>query len=138
MKFNQDFLIEIGLDKMSKQDQDDFLDYVYGELETRVGRTLADNMTTEQLSEFKKIAKGDTRFMLGWLSAFVPMYQSDDKFINIQESKNYDIADPKLLEEYVSLKWLELNQPNYAQVVAEEIRRLKQEIIENKDEIINK
>ncbi len=137
MKFNQDFLKEIGLDKMSKDEQDDFLDYVYSELQTRVGQALSDNMTSEQLLEFKKIANGDTSFMLNWLSAFVPMYQSDEIYENIQESKGYDSADPRLLEEYTSAKWLELNQPNYAQIVAEEIRKLRQEIIDNKDKILN-
>ncbi len=137
MKFNQSFLDEIGLVDISPEDKQAFLEYIYSELELRIGKALSNNMTSEQLVEFKKIVDKDTSFMLGWLSAFVPMYQSDEKFINIQEAKGYDIADPKLLEEYVSVKWLELNQPSYAQVVAEEIRNLKKEILDNKENIIN-
>ncbi len=35
-----------------------------------------------------------------------------------------------------ALTWLETNRPNYKQVVAEELEKLKQEIITNKDTII--
>ncbi len=35
-----------------------------------------------------------------------------------------------------ALKWLETNRPNYKQVVAEELEKLRQEIIANKDRII--
>ncbi len=135
MKFNQAFLDEMGLGNISDENKQAFLEYLRSELELRIGRTLSEMMTSEQLVEFKKIVDKDTGFMLNWLSAFVPMYQSDDRFIAIQEAGNYDIADPKLLEEYTSAKWLELNQPDYAQTVAEEIRKLRKELLDNKEEI---
>ncbi|HWZ65511.1 MAG TPA: DUF5663 domain-containing protein [Patescibacteria group bacterium] len=35
-----------------------------------------------------------------------------------------------------SLKWLETNCPNYKDVVASELEKLKQEIISNKDQLV--
>jgi hypothetical protein len=35
-----------------------------------------------------------------------------------------------------ALQWLETNRPNYKQVVAEELEKLKQEVIANKDRIL--
>lgn len=35
-----------------------------------------------------------------------------------------------------ALKWLETNRPNYKQVVSEELEKLKQEVIDNKDKIL--
>jgi len=35
-----------------------------------------------------------------------------------------------------ALTWLETNRPNYKQVVAEELEKLKQEIIQNRDAIL--
>lgn len=35
-----------------------------------------------------------------------------------------------------ALNWLETNRPNYKQVVAEELEKLKQEVIDNRDRII--
>ncbi len=37
--------------------------------------------------------------------------------------------------EYASVRWLEINSPNYRQVVAEELTKLRDEIIASKDQI---
>lgn len=39
-------------------------------------------------------------------------------------------------DEAGALKWLESNRPNYKQVVAEELEKLKQEIGSNRDQIL--
>lgn len=54
--------------------------------------------------------------------------------------------DDKLLAEFVklsdaddnvgALEWLEKNRPDYKQVVTEELEKLKQEVMQNKDKIL--
>jgi len=39
-------------------------------------------------------------------------------------------------DEAGALKWLETNRPDYKQVVAEELEKLKQEVTSNKDKIL--
>src|SRR5262245_33777251 len=39
-------------------------------------------------------------------------------------------------DEAGALKWLETNRPDYKQVVAEELEKLKQEVLANKDTIL--
>ncbi len=39
-------------------------------------------------------------------------------------------------DEAGALKWLETNRPDYQQVVAEELERLRQEVVANKDKIV--
>jgi hypothetical protein len=39
-------------------------------------------------------------------------------------------------DEAGALKWLETNRPDYKQVVAEELEKLKQEVIANKDKLL--
>ena len=113
-----------------------FLKHIYSELETRVGDEIARTMTNEQMLEFKKIINNDTRFAANWLSENEPTYRNDDLFINMIESTGYDEHDPRLLIEYVSAKWLQNNRPDYAQVVATEISKIKSEIKENRDKIL--
>lgn len=36
-----------------------------------------------------------------------------------------------------ALKWLETNRPNYKQVVAEELEKLRKEVVANKDKILS-
>ena len=138
MKLNEQFLDEVGLGALPPQEKQAFLEYLYSEVELRVGDALSHNMTPEQVVEFKKIADKDSSFIMNWLSAFVPMYHSDTLFEKIQKTTGYDVADTRLLSEYAATKWLELNRPDYAQIVADVVSKMRQEIIDNKDQLLNK
>lgn len=138
MKINEQFLDEIGLGALPPQEKQAFLEYLYSEVELRVGDALSKDMTPEQVVEFKKIADKDSSFIVNWLSAFVPMYHSDTLFEKMQKNTGYDVADTRLLSEYAATKWLELNRPDYAQIVADVVSKIRQEIIENKDQLLNK
>lgn len=138
MKLNEQFLDEVGLGALPPQEKQAFLEYLYSEVELRVGDALSHNMTPEQVVEFKKIADKDSSFIMNWLSAFVPMYHSDTLFEKMQKTTGYDIADTRLLSEYAATKWLELNRPDYAQIVADVVSKMRQEIIDNKDQLLNK
>ena len=138
MKINEQFLDEVGLGELPPQEKQAFLEYLYSEVELRVGDALSKDMTPEQVVEFKKIADKDSSFIVHWLSAFVPMYHSDTLFEKMQKNTGYDVADTRLLSEYAATKWLELNRPDYAQIVADVVSKIRQEIIENKDQLLNK
>lgn len=138
MKLNEQFLDEVGLGTLPPQEKQAFLEYLYSEVELRVGDALSHNMTPEQVVEFKKIADKDSSFIMNWLSAFVPMYHSDTLFEKMQKATGYDVADTRLLSEYAATKWLELNRPDYAQIVADVVSKMRQEIIDNKDQLLNK
>jgi len=56
MKLNEQFLDEVGLGNLPPQEKQAFLEYLYSEVELRVGDALSHNMTPEQVVEFKKIA----------------------------------------------------------------------------------
>ena len=138
MKINEQFLDEVGLGALPPQEKQAFLEYLYSEVELRVGDALSKDMTPEQVVEFKKIADKDSSFIVNWLSAFVPMYHSDMLFEKMQKNTGYDVADTRLLSEYAATKWLELNRPDYAQIVVDVVSKIRQEIIENKDQLLNK
>ena len=138
MKLNEQFLDEVGLGALPPQEKQAFLEYLYSEVELRISDALSHNMTPEQVVEFKKIADKDSSFIMNWLSAFVPMYHSDTLFEKMQKTTGYDLADTRLLSEYAATKWLELNRPDYAQIVADVVSKMRQEILENKDKLLNK
>src|SRR5690606_13320459 len=89
-KLDDNLLKELGLGALPPAEKNKMLAHIYETLEMRVGMTLAQQMTDEQLNEFE---------------AFI---DSND--------------------EAGALKWLETNFPNYKQVVADELEKLKTEI----------
>lgn len=132
------FLNDIGLHDLPEDQKPAFLQHIYEELELRVGTKLSEGLTDDQLGQFEKIVDQDQPTIDVWLDKNAPDYPSDPTFIRIQESTQLDPNDPKLKAEYSATKWLEINRPDYRQVVAEVLDNLKKEIVSNRDTILGK
>jgi len=130
------FLADIGLSDMPDDQKQPFLQHIYEELELRVGTRLSDGLSDQQLEEFEKIIDKDPAVIDNWLAVHVQNYQSDEIFQRMQQALRLDPADPNLKSEYVATKWLEVNRPDYRDVVKQVLDELKAEIIANKDAIL--
>jgi hypothetical protein len=106
-KLDNNFLVELGLGSLPPQEKNMMLRHIYETLELRVGMKLAERMSNEQLDEFEQL---------------MPT-QSDSQ-------------DARVQKEQAALKWLEANFPNYKQVVADELNRLKEEVKQAAPQII--
>ena len=130
------FLADIGLNDMPDDQKQAFLQHIYEELELRVGTRLSDGLSDQQLEEFEKIIDRDQATIDAWLAAHVQDYTSDQVFQRMQQALNLDPADPNLRSEYVATKWLEVNRPDYRDVVKAVLDELKNEITANRDAIL--
>lgn len=130
------FLADIGLTNLPDDQKQAFLQHIYEELELRVGTRLSDGLSDTQLEEFEKIIDRDQATIDGWLAHYAPNYQDDEIFKRMQQTTQLDPSDPSLRMEYVATKWLEVNRPDYRQVVAQVLDELKKEIMANKDAIL--
>ena len=89
-KLDDNLLQELGLGSLVPAEKNKMLGDIYDALEMRVGMTLAQQMTNEQLKEF-------------------------ETFIDSKDEAG-------------ALRWLETNFPNYKDVVAGELEKLKAEV----------
>lgn len=135
-QLDDQFLADIGLAGLPDDQKQAFLQHIYEELEYRVGTQLSDGLNESQLQQFEKIIDRDEPTINAWLAQYVPNYQADEIFVRMQQSTNLPATDPGLKGEYVATKWLEVNRPDYRQVVAQVLDELKREIIANRDAIL--
>ncbi len=98
-KLDDNLLRELGLGTLPPQDKNQMLAHIYETLEMRVGMRLAEGMSDQQLDEFEQLMPVET-----------------------------DSQEARQQKEKDALTWLETNFPNYKQVVAEELEKLKAEI----------
>lgn len=98
-KLDNTLLEELGLGMLPPQEKNMMLRHIYETLELRVGMKLAERMSNEQLDEFERL---------------MPLPEDNN------ETKNQ--------KEKSALNWLETNFPNYKQIVADELDKLKDEI----------
>lgn len=135
-RLDEQFLKDIGLDSLPEEQKQPFLQHIYSELELRVGTRLSDGLSDEQLEEFEEIIDRKQDKITAWLSAHAPQYTSDEAFGKLQKAVNLPADDPRLIAEYAATKWLEVNRPDYRDVVAAVLSELKQEIVANRDAIL--
>lgn len=98
-KLDNALLEDLGLGILPPQEKNMMLRHIYETLELRVGMKLAEQMTNEQLDEFEQL---------------MPRPE-DSNEVKAQKEKD-------------ALTWLETNFPNYKQVVADELEKLKGEV----------
>jgi hypothetical protein len=74
-QLDDNFLASLGLGAMPADEKEAFLNYVYEELELRVGMELSKDLSDEQLEQFEKLANGDQDAALQWLEQHCPNYK---------------------------------------------------------------
>lgn len=143
------FLTEVGLGDLPEDQKKAFLQHIYSELELRVGTKLSEGMSDEQLAQFEAFVDASDQQktveerqpainkVIQWFERYLPNYEQAADFQSLKASAPQGIEPAIVLSEYGSLKWLELNRPDYKQVVAAELDTLKSEINQNKDTILS-
>lgn len=135
-RLDDQFLKDIGLDALPEEQKKPFLQHIYSELELRVGTRLSDGLSDAQLEEFEKIIDRDQEKIQSWLVEHAPTYMNEEAFGKLQQATGLEPNDPRLIAEYTATKWLEVNRPDYRQVVAQVLDELKREITSNRDAIL--
>ena len=130
------FLQDIGLNDLPEAQKKPFLQHIYDELELRVGTRLSDGLSDQQLEEFESIIDHKDNIISSWLVKYMPEYHNDQTFMQLQAATKLDVNGSELRAEYAATKWLEINRPDYKQVVATVLDGLKQEVINNRDVIL--
>ena len=135
-QLNDDFLKELGLDQLPEGQRKPFLDHIYTELETRVGMRLSEGLSDMQLDEFANIIDKVPGAVDAFLAQHAPTYQQEPMFERLVQATGAAADDPRLRDEFAATKWLEVNRPDYRDVVASVMEELKKEIVSSKDAIL--
>lgn len=135
-QLNEEFLKELGLDQLPEEQRKPFLQHIYSELEMRVGERLSQGMSDAQLDEFADIIDKKPNAVDNFLAKYAPNYQQDKMFQRLVQATKADPNDPRLKDEFAATKWLEVNRPDYRDVVAAVMDELKKEIVAHCDAIL--
>ena len=135
-QLDDQFLNDVGLGNLPEEQKKPFLQHTYDQLEYKVGIRLSEGMTDAQLEEFESIIDHKEDVIATWLSTHAPNYQNEEVFLRLMQVSKLPATDPGLRGEYAATKWLEINRPDYRDVVAATLDEIKKEIIGNKDAIL--
>ena len=134
-QIDDNLLNELGLGALAGSERNEFKDYLKTTLQERVGEELTNGMSDETLDEFGYFMDGNVDGMKQWLNTHVPGYQDDPNFKQFADN-NPQAAESDILSSYGSLVWLQVNRPDYPEVVKRVMADLKSEIIANRKAIL--
>jgi len=135
-QLDDQFLADVGLAALPEEQKKPFLQHTYEQLEYKVGIRLSEGMSEDQLAEFEAIIDRKEDVITAWIASHAPNYQDEEVFQRLMQASNLPANDPTLRAEYAATKWLEVNRPDYRDVVAQTLEEIKQEISKSKDAIL--
>ncbi len=134
-QIDDEFLASLGLAALPQDEKEKMKAHIYETLEMRVGMRLASGMTDQQLTEFEGFMSGDPTKATDYLNKVLPNWQSDQTLqMSLENERRFaqeqgiQSNSNAVISEFAALKWLETNFPDYKNVVAEELEKLKNEI----------
>jgi hypothetical protein len=136
-QLDDNFLSDVGLAGLPDDQKQAFLQHIYEELELRVGTKLSEGLNEQQMGEFESFVDQAEDKVREWFAANMPDYASRQDFVQLSQNAPQGTPELAVLCEYGSLKWLELNRPDYRDVVAAELEQLKTEIRSNAETIVS-
>lgn len=128
IQLDDEFLADIGLQDMPRDHRTPFLQKVYETLELRVGSLLSEGLSNDQISEFSAIIDRDPQSIVSWIEHHAPTYTDDPIFTRMNDVLAEKQSAAAIVCEYAATKWLEVNSPDYRDLVAAELGRIAEEI----------
>ncbi len=136
MKFDDDFLNEVGLSELPADQKQVFLEHTKEELEVRVGNKMGQNLSDAQIAEFEGVMNNNQQVIRKVVSELGMDFRTDPIYQGLLTKYRVKEGTWEIISEYLSIKWVQKNCPNYAQIVSETVAELKEEIKQNKESIL--
>ena len=134
-ELDEKFFEEIGLNRMPTNEQEEFKKHIQEEIEVRVGERISDGMSPEKLDEFEAIIDENSDFIQNWVLMNTPDYKNDEIYqAFIAQNNGQESAE--IMNEYAAMKWLQVNRPDFAQIIETVMNEMKGELRANINKII--
>ncbi len=134
-QFDESFLESVGLSGMPEEEKANFLQYAQDQFEVRIGEKMSEGLTEEQLDEFEKIIDND-QATVQQLLAQMGDYKNDEVYKKLLVGAEDEEGTPEFLNDFVTAKWLDKNCPQYQDLIKEALQGLQEEIVSQKDAIL--
>ncbi len=136
MNFDDNFLTEVGLSDLPADKKSAFLQQTKDELELRVGTKMSEGLSSAQVAEFEGIMNNDQQVIRKVVGELGIDFRTDPIYRKLLE--HYKVAEGtwEIIGEYLSIKWIQKNRPDYHEVVSSVAAELKNEIKQNAASIL--
>lgn len=136
MNFDDNFLEKVGLSELPEEKKKSFLNQAKNELELRVGVKMSEGLSEAQIIEFEGIIRNDQQVIRKIVSELGMDFRTDTIYRKLLDHYNATEGTWEIIGEYLSIKWVQKNRPDYHSIVEQVARELISEIKQNSNEIL--
>ncbi len=136
MNFDDNFLEKVGLSQLPDDKKADFLAQTKTELELRVGTKMGEGLSDEQITEFEGIMHNDQQVIRKVVSELSIDFRTDTIYRKLLNHYGVTEGTWEIIGEYLSIKWIQKNRPDYRSIVEQVANDLVSEIRKNAPAIL--
>jgi len=131
------FLEELGIKNIPEDQRAKMRTQLTEELEDRIGEKVMAGLNEDQITEFESLFTQDESHQHKWLQKHMPEYEQAIDYKEFIKEAGVDGDVPaEVLADFVTVKWFEMNCPDYQNLVKEAMEELKEELLHNRDIIM--
>lgn len=128
------FLEELGIKNIPEDQRAKMRAQLTEELEDRIGEKVMTGLNEGQITEFESLFTQDESHQHKWLQKHMPEYEETTDYKEFVEEAGVDGDVPaEVLADFVTVKWFEMNCPDYQNLVKEAMEELKEELTHSRD-----
>lgn len=123
----EEYLKEIGVANMPEAVREELIPKISQSIQDKVSMKMSDQLSDALVDEFDNLTTGTADEVREWLAKVAPYHATTPEYeAGMKES---GVAEDDYVKAYGVAKWLEMNVPNYGQLVADAMEETKQGLI---------
>lgn len=123
----EEYLKEIGVANMPQAMQDELIPGITKSIQGKISMKMSDQLSDTLIDELDYLTLGTADEVRMWIVKVIPYYAESPEYV--MGMKESGVSEDDFVKAYGVAKWLEMNVPNYGQLVADAMEETKQGLI---------
>jgi hypothetical protein len=124
---SEEYLKEVGVAIMPQAMQDEIIPGIIKSIQGKISIKMSEQLSDLLINEFDYLTLGTADEVRNWLVKVIPYYIESPEYVTAM--KESGASEDDFVKAYGVTKWLEMNVPNYSQLVADAMEETKQGLI---------
>ena len=124
---SEEYLKEIGVADMPQAMQDELIPQITKSIQGKLSIKMSDQLSDTLIYELDNLTAGTAAEVRQWLSKVIPYYAESPEYMASKQESG--ASEDDFVKAYGVTKWLEMNVPNYSQLVSDAMEETKQGLL---------
>jgi hypothetical protein len=136
MLLDDQYIQDLGIANLPEDVKKEIISGLEQTIQETISVRVAESLSDELIDEFNTINDGPIENVKDWLVKVSPYYATSPEFV--QELAKSEAGEDDFTRQYAQIKWLQMNVPNYVDIVAEVLANTKKDLLALQDQLLQK